>query len=515
MDRTLPLASTGLLLLRAACQAPRPAAEPAPPAGARAAASPAPDREPAFTEEEGWSLHTVEVPEGIVLEAGGLLELPDGALLVSTRRGEVWRIEEPAGPEPRFQLFAEGLQEPLGLLLDTDGESVLTAERGGVTRLRDLDGDGRADRFENVCDDWEISGNYHEYAFGPRRDPEGNLWVTLNKPFGEEPFGRVPWRGWAVRITPEGEMQPVCAGLRSPAGIEVAPWGEVFYTDNQGEWCGAGKLSILKEGSFHGHPWGIESCRLPESRVPHPGAVPDGMLMPEVPKLIPNFELPVVWFPYDKMGKSPSGMVWDTSGGAFGPFDGQLFVGDQHHAWVMRVALEQVNGRWQGSCHAFRQGFVSGIVRLSFGRGPRLWAGMSNRGWGSRGTAPWGLQWLEWTGRLPFEIHHVEARPDGFRLVFTGEVDPAAASDPDGYSLSSFTYLLHSSYGSDEVDKKSLRVLEARVAEDRRSVDLRVKGLRAGYVHEILAHGPRSADGRRLLHPSAWYTLIEIPGPGS
>jgi hypothetical protein len=113
-------------------------------------------------------------------------------------------------------------------LIELDGW-IYTAQRGELTRMKDSNNDGRADIFETVCDDWEISGNYHEYNFGPRLDPEGYLWVTLNKPFGGEPYGRAHWRGWAVRIDAKtGEMFPMSAGLRSPAGLEISPWGDVF-----------------------------------------------------------------------------------------------------------------------------------------------------------------------------------------------------------------------------------------------------------------------------------------------
>ena len=83
---------------------------------------------------------------------------------------------------------------------------------------------------------------------------------------------------------------------------------------------------------------------------------------------IPQFKMPAVWFPYDKMGKSPSGLRWDRSEGQFGPFSGQLFVADQHHATVMRVVLEQVDGHWQGACLPFREGFQCGIIRICFGQ---------------------------------------------------------------------------------------------------------------------------------------------------
>ena len=113
-------------------------------------------------------------------------------------------------------------------------------------------------------------------------------------------------------------MEPVCCGLRSPAGVQNSPWGDMFYTDNQGEWCGASKLSLLEPGSFQGHPHGIESCRDPRWPWDHPGEVPNRVLMPTVGESVPTFHMPAVWFPFDKMGRSPAGFVWDRTGGRFG-----------------------------------------------------------------------------------------------------------------------------------------------------------------------------------------------------
>ena len=465
------------------------------------------------TESDFYEIVTVQVPEEVVLEASGLALLPDGRLMVCTRRGEVWIVDDAHADDGRadFRLYAEGLQEPLGLLVHDDGW-IYVGQRGEVSRMRDVDGDDQVDEIETVCDLWSISGNYHEYLFGPRLGPEGDLWITTNKPFGGEPFGRVDWRGFAHRIRLDGELSPVACGLRSPAGVEVAPWGDVFFTDNQGEWCGASKLSHIEPGDFHGHPWGAFSCDQPEWPYDDPGDPPDGMLMPKVPEVIPSFKLPAVWFPYDKMGKSPAGMVWDTTEGGFGPFAGQLFVSDQHHASVLRVFLEEVDGHWQGACFPFREGFQCGIIRLAWGRDDSLFAGMTNRGWGGRGNSPYGLQRLRWRGSRPFEVLEMHARPNGFRLLFTEPVDPATAADPASYRLESYTYELHAAYGSAEMDRAEPRVRSASVSSDRRTVDLEVEGLRAGYVHELHLSGVRGPEGVPLLHDEAYYTLIRIPG---
>jgi hypothetical protein len=46
----------------------------------------------------------------------------------------------------------------------------------------------------------------------------------------------VPWRGWTLEITPDGEMIPFAAGMRSPAGYGMNAEGDFFYTENQGYW---------------------------------------------------------------------------------------------------------------------------------------------------------------------------------------------------------------------------------------------------------------------------------------
>ncbi len=453
-------------------------------------------------------------PPGLDLEVSGLLTLKDGRVMVATRGGEIFVIEDAYGDptKARFRRWAFGLATPLGLL-EHQG-AIWIAQRGELTRVRDTDRDGAADAFETVGDGWEVSGNYHEYAFGPVLDRKGQMWITLNKPFGEELYGRAHWRGWAVRMNPKtGAMTPIATGLRSPAGVEASPTGEIFYTDNQGEWCNASKLAVIEPGEFHGHPWGLPTCALPAAAaaVKCPKEVPEGELMKDLKAKIPNFKMPAVWFPYDKMGKSPSGLRWDLTKGKFGPFAGQVFVGDQHHAQVMRVFLEKVNGHWQGAAFRFREGLESGVVRLGFGADGSLFVGMTNAGWGSKGSKPWGLQRLVWTGKVPFEIHEMRARKDGFELTFTKPVDPAVLGAPGTFDLSSYTYRLRSNYGGPEEDVAQLVVRSAVVGRDRRSVRLVVDGLRAGYVHELKLKGARAEDGTPLLHPEAYYTLVEIP----
>jgi glucose/arabinose dehydrogenase len=465
----------------------------------------------AFGEEEYYEVATIPTPDDLVLEVSGIEVLEDGTALVATRRGNVYRVTgawDDDVSDAQFHLYAQGLQEPLGLLSHEGWVYVM--QRGELSRMRDTRGDGRIDELETVCDLIPISGNYHEYSFGPAIGPDGNFWVTTNKPFGNEPFGRAEWRGFTMSINDAGEMHPTCSGLRSPAGVETSPWGDVFYTDNQGEWCGASKLSIMKPGDFHGHPHGIASCKKEEWTYSVVENVPDGKLFPEVKKEIPELRLPAVWFPYDKMGRSPAGMAWDMSEGEFGPFAGHLFVTDQYDASVMRVSLEEVNGNWQGACYPFRMGLQCGAIRCEFGPDNSLLVGQTNRGWGGRGNKPYGLQRLRWTGVTPFELHTMSAIPGGFRLRYTAEILPLAAMAEGSFKMKSYTYKLHSPYGSPEVDTKELVISGVKMHEDGLGLDLSVEGLRSGYVHELNAGGVRSKEDEKPVHKMAYYTLIEL-----
>jgi 2-polyprenyl-3-methyl-5-hydroxy-6-metoxy-1,4-benzoquinol methylase len=294
-------------------------------------------------EADYYRITSFTTPAEAVLEAGAFNLMSDGRLAVATRRGEIWMITDPlaatVGPQ-QFKRFAHGLHEPLGLA-ERDGWLYVT-QRSDVSRLRDTNGDGEADEYQIVADGWEISGDYHEYAFGSKFDRDGRIWVALclTGSFSSE----VPFRGWAMRVSPEGETLPTTYGLRSPGGIGFNQVGDVFYTDNQGPWNGTCGLKQLVPGKFVGHPggnrWLEKATNLKGRSAVQPQS--DSRMMTEAAAhadLVPT----AVLFPYNKMGQSASGLACDTTGGKFGPFTDQLFVGEQTHSTIMRVDLEMVD----------------------------------------------------------------------------------------------------------------------------------------------------------------------------
>lgn len=464
-------------------------------------------------EEDFFEIISVPIPADVPLEVGGLTLFPDDKLAVCTRHGEVWTISNPYmknGLPPQYHKFAEGLHEALGINY-LHGEVYVT-QRSELTKLKDLDGDGEADEYKTVYT-WPLAGNYHEYAYGPIEDKKGNLYVTLNLGWTDNSVSLSKWHGWMLRIDPQGRMKPFATGFRSPAGFNFNKDGDIFYSENQGHWVGSGYIAHVAENDFMGNPQGLIWAKEPGSSIKlNFNDIPDtDEPKYDVAKRVPGLKSPAVWFPQSILGISTSGILSYEGAAKMGPFEGQLFVGDQGQSKIMRVDLEKVNGVYQGVAFPFREGFSSGILRMIWGSDGSMFVGMTSRGWGSTGPGLYGLQRLEWTGKTPFEMKTVKARPDGFEIEFTQPVDEKRAKDVQSYELTSFTYKYGHHYGSPVINSGSCPIRAISVSPDHLKVRLVVDSLRLGYIHEIKATGVRSADNFALLHNFCYYTLNNIP----
>ena len=476
-------------------------------------------------ESDYYEIRTVPIPEGIFLGVGGMAFLPNDKLAVTTRRGEVWTISNPYmkdGLAPSFKLFARGLHEPLGLAYH-DG-SLYLAQRPELTRLTDLDGDGTADEYKRVYP-FRLTGNYHEYAYGPVFDKDGKMIVTLNLAWinhspemrKTEGWGymesQVKWRGWMLKISEDGKVEPYATGFRSPAAFGLNKDGDIFYAENQGGWIGSGYITALEKGDFASHPAGLKWSGEPNSPVKlKVEDIPDtGKPQFEVAKNIPGIKTPSVWIPHGFMGVSTSGMLLDDRG-EFGPFKDQIFVGDQGQSLINRVFLEKVKGVYQGAVFPFRKGFSSGVFRMVWGSDGSMFVGMTARGWGATGGELFGLQQLVWNGKTPFEIEAIRAMPDGFELEFTKPVNVTSAKDVASYNIKTFIYEYHHQYGSPVINQGGCTISAIKVSEDNMRVRLVVEGIKEGYIHELDVNGIRSAEeDNPLRHTTGYYTLNRVP----
>ncbi|MEM9418077.1 MAG: hypothetical protein AAGA25_03340 [Planctomycetota bacterium] len=474
------------------------------------------------SEKKYYVIEDIPTPEGVVFEAAGFARLEGDRLAASTRRGDVYFVDNIFGPVEDFEFtrFATGLDEPLTVVWKDDW--LYAAEHTQIVRMHDEDGDGVADVYDTFNNEWPTTDNYHEYNFMSPPDKDGNMWAVLCLTgSGASP---VYLRGWAVRITPDGQLLPSVGGIRSPGGIGFDATGEVFYTDNQGLWNGTSSLKHLKLGSHAGNPTGntwykqakedLAAKGVEDYLGPDPGwPEQEQTLTEDERKRNPRYLPPAVIFPHGKVGNSPTGIVYDNSDGKFGPFAGQMFVGEITHSQVQRVFLEEINGVQQGAVFHFVSGFRSGPVGVMMAEEGFIFTGETDRGWGSRGGSPFAFERIRWTGEVPFEVHEMQIEPDGFTLTFTKPVDPETAGDTASYQMQSWTYWYQAAYGSPEINHAEQTITSATVAEDGMSVRLVVEGIVKGDVHELKMEGVRSAESKDegLWHPLGYYTVNEIP----
>ena len=286
--------------------------------------------------DPSYRVENVAVPEGVVMEVSGMDYSADGVLYLCTRRGDVWTQKD-----GQWRRFAQGLHEPMGLCIGSKGQ-VFVSQRPEITQLIDEDGDGVADLYQTITDGFSMIASFHQYTYGLVQDAKGNLWGTLSgtgktrpdgRPASAKAFALEPYRMWSFKVSPKGEFVPWSSGLRSANGIGMNLEGDLFAADNQGEWVGTSMLHHLEQGDFHGHP---EALRWDE-RFKGKG---DPAKLP-IEQLEKIRKMPAVFLPHGELSNSPGAPVCDTTAGKFGPFAGQLFIGDVVHPVVMRIAWKR------------------------------------------------------------------------------------------------------------------------------------------------------------------------------
>jgi hypothetical protein len=477
-----------------------------------------------------YRVENVPLPRDIAPEVSSVAFGRDGLLAACFRRGYIY-LYNPV--TQRWSKFAEGFQTPLGIIAGDRVGEYYVAHLPELTRVADTDGDGVADLYETVADSWGLSGNYHEFIGGPVRDAAGNFYISLGlSSEGAEPrppvrgelttkgrqakqpregtIGRVGHyaptygRGCSFRIAPDGKMTLLSCGFRQPNGLGFNADGDLFAADNQGEWVGTSPLHHITPGAFHGHPAGLNWAPWFGGRDPveAPVAELDKMRKP-----------PAILFPQNDMGGSVCQPLLDNTGGAFGPYSGQMLVPEWTYPRILRADIEKVAGEYQGAAFILLEGngLRAGNNRVALAPdGKSLYTAQTSRIWGTSE----GLQRIVFTGRTPMDIRHMRLTRTGFSLEFTKPVDAATAADPANYSMTHYYYKYHAVYGSPKTDVTPVRVAAAAVADGGRRVELTVDKLVPRRVYELRPTNIRGLDGEPLATREAAYTLNKlVPEP--
>jgi mono/diheme cytochrome c family protein len=452
-----------------------------------------------------------------LFEALGVALAKDDTLVVGTRTAGIWRLVK-----GEWRLFAEGLFDNLGVVVEDDrGLTVVAGQKPELTRISDTNGDGIADKYETLFDAHAFHGNYHTYMHGPVRGRDGAYYIGLNLAHdgsrttynaGGEYMGT--WGGflgWVIRVRANGTFELFANGVRSPASLGIEATGRLWYADNQGEYVGTSKLFVLQKDRFYGHPSGL---------VDLPGMTPDS---PEIAwdQWAARREREIVLFPHNRVANSPGNPVWVT-GADFGPFAGQMLIGDQTQSNLLRVSLQKVGTIEQGSVMPFFAGLESGVMRPVFLRDGSLLLGQTGRGWQAKGGKVASLQHVRWDGKtIAPGITAMLATPTGFRIDLTQPLASSATQSSlhQALTLESWTYRDAPDYGSDELDHRSEAMTTVTLSADRKTISIVLASLarkeihpqQTGRVYHAKLATQTLFDANAPQQLEAYYTLHEFP----
>ena len=380
----------------------------------------------------------------------------DGRAAVASFHGDVWLVSglDQTLKKISWKRFATGLFQPLGLKIVDD--TIYVTCRDAIVRLRDLNQDGEADRYENFNNDTVVTENYHEFTMDLDTDSAGNFYFTKGAPW--PPDVKSPHQGTMMRVSKDGsKLEVIATGLRAPNGVTVSPRDEVYFSDNEGNYIPTSKISLVRPGNlFYG--------MTPTAHRPPPT----------------DFEPPICWLP-KVIDNSSGGMVWVPKG-KWGPLEGSMLFLSYGRASLFSVMQETVNGRVQAGVAPFPFRFPTGVMRARFGPLDGQLYVVGLRGWQTSGSRDGGFFRMRYTGEpmhWPLQFH---AKKTGLELSFSLPVTAESAKDPANWALEQWNYVWSPDYGSPEVTTTEARqkghdkvdVSEITLSSDGKTVFLKI-----------------------------------------
>lgn len=393
-------------------------------------------------QKEGYALDTLTRPESTPwntwFRTSALGFFPDGRMALATHGGDIWIVSgiDDTLTELNWKRYAAGLYEPFGVKV-VDGDVFVTC-KDRLVRLHDLDQNGEADYYESFNADTDVSVNFHAFNFDLQTDLEGNFYYAKS---GHGADFALPGAVW--RVSPDGEhREVVCTGFRTPNGLGALPDGRITVSDNQGQWTPASKVSIAKQGTFHGWVPTYSTSKW----APDGGRIDiDSVVAPE------NFEPPLVWMP-QAFDNSSGGQIW-VDDDRFGPLSKHLLHTSFGRGWMSMMMIQNLGDVSQAAIVKLPFDFVTGIMRgrVSPHDGQVYATGLQGwNGGGRAGLDDGGVQRLRYTGIPPKMITDARVVSGGLELELNFAVDPESVHDEDAFSIVQWDYLWSRKYGSDQ-----------------------------------------------------------------
>ncbi len=438
---------------------------------------------------------------------------PDGRLVFSTLKGQVFVASDSDEDtlQDKLRLLEDGLATPYGLLADEDHVDVLV--KSGLLHLVGIDQSSVADRQFLIASGWGVTDDYHDWAVGLVPGNNGEYYIGLPCQQDQRSEAAAKHRGQLLKLVPRKataenprlfDIEVVSSGHRFPMGFARNREGELFVTDNQGNYNPFNELNHVRPGAHFGFINAVEKERgfkpprldKPAIDIPHPWTRSvNGICFLDTPKAL-----------REKTGKD-----------AFGPLEGHLVGCEYDTRQLIRMTLQKVGDTYQGAAYPLsiapenvEDGLLGPIVCAVSPRGELYVGNIRDSGWGAGNNVGDVVQIKIEPEKLPCGIAEVRATKDGFTLDFFRPVDRAKAADPANYLLASYRRESTPAYGGPNLDRRIEKIDSIEISPDAKRVTLRLASLRAGFLYEFQLKP--LVRGKELFHPAeAHYTLNQIP----
>ncbi len=436
---------------------------------------------------------------------------------MASLKGRVWIASDTDGDgiEDMFRPFSDELATPYGLSAGEGHVDVVC--KFALLRLIDADSDGRAERIVTLASGWGHTADYHDWAVGLPQDDDGCYYVGLPCQQDDRSVAAAHLRGRILRLVPREptdddpqrfQLHEYALGQRFPMGLAINRRQQLVGTDNQGNYNPFNELNHLLSGHHYGFINRLElatdrraALTEPAINIPHPWTRSvNGICFLEMPNPA-------------RFGDQ----LESVEAKAFGPFAGHLIGCEYDTRRLVRMSLQEVDGKLQGAVYPLSSNapeetptFLGPIACAVAPDGAIYVGSFRESGWGGANNVGEIVRLELQPNQLPCGIREITAIPAGFRIRFTRPVDVPLASDPQHYSVASSYRISTPAYGGEDQDRRTEAVQRVEVAADGSYVDLIFSPLSEGRVYEFRLQ--RLIERERPFFPAeAFYTLRAIP----
>lgn len=439
----------------------------------------------------------------------GLSWRPDGRLVFCSLKGQVYEAVDTDGDgvEDRLKLLADGLPAPYGVHSGRDYVDV--SAKYGLLRLWDGGATGR--RVETIASGWGYSADYHDWAVGLPQNDCGEYFLGIPCQQDKRSSAAARFHGEVLRLVPRRPtlddprrftIAPISSGHRFPMGLALDRAGELFVTDNQGNYKPFNELNHVRLGAHFGF------INFLDRGKPAPPRTPSAIDIPHPWTRSVNG----ICFLY-----TPKELRANLGRDVFGPLEGHLIGCEYDTRRLIRMSTQRVGDTYQGAAYPLSlppqdpsRGFLGPLVCGVSPRGELYVGSIRDSGWGAGNNVGEIVRIRVDPDKLPGGLAEMRATRDGFILDFFRPIDRNLAGRIDSYALQSYRREATPAYGGPDRERRTEKVTHVEVVADARRVMLKLAEMRPGFVYELRLKNLAAGGGD--FHPAeAHYTLQVVP----